>query len=64
MRTGRFRVRRGWFGKAILQEEYDSPAFIAGHVASDIREHRWADVEFDRLDSIQFCKRSFSKATE
>lgn len=56
MRTGRFRVRRGFGGRAVLQEEYDHPALIGGHIDSTIRVKSWTDVKFDRLDSIQFAK--------
>lgn len=54
MRTGRYRVRRNWRGKAILQAEYDSPSFYGGHVDSSIRVLRWEDVTFDALDRILF----------
>lgn len=56
MRTGRYRVRRGFGNRAVLQEEYDSPTLIGGHVSSDIRQLNWVDVSFDRLDNIQFRK--------
>jgi hypothetical protein len=58
MRTGRYRVRRTWDGRAVLQEEYDGPMFIGGHVDSSIRVLRWTDVRFDQLDNIQFAKLS------
>lgn len=56
MRTGRYRVRRGLWGRAILQVEYDGPSFIAGQVDASIRQRYWHDVKFDELDSILFAK--------
>lgn len=35
--TGRYRVRRGWFGKAILQRQYIEDDMFTG----------WDDVHFD-----------------
>lgn len=56
VKTGRYRVRRSWLGKAILQEEYDFPMIIGGFPDASIRERSWSDVEFDRLDAILFAK--------
>jgi hypothetical protein len=50
MKTGRYRVRKGFRGIAILQYEYDSPSFIGGQVDACVRQLNWVDVEFDRLD--------------
>ena len=52
MKTGRYRVRRSWLGKAILQQEFDGPSFIAGQVDASIRDIYWRDVKFDDLDTI------------
>ena len=60
MKTGKFRVRRGWFGKAVLQELYDSPSYIGGHVDSSIRDYRWKDVKFDDLSNIAFIKKELN----
>lgn len=55
MRTGRYRVRRGWFNRAILQYEYDSPSLIGGHVDASVQQIYWSDVAFDDLDNIRFA---------
>lgn len=47
MRTGKYRVRRTWFGKCILQEYIDSPSLIGGIVDSSIRICRWEDVLYN-----------------
>lgn len=44
--TAIFRVRRGLWGKSILQELIDSPSYIAGRVDSSIRMFRWVDVPY------------------
>lgn len=54
MKTGRYRVRKGWFGRAILQAEYDSPSFIAGHVAADVRDIYWDDCKYDKVSHLLF----------
>lgn len=46
MKTGFYRIRKGWFGKCILQELYDEPSFIGGHVDSTIRRKIWEDVKY------------------
>ena len=43
----RYRVRRGFGGKAILQQLFDTPSFIAGHVDASIRDIHWDDVDFN-----------------
>ncbi len=45
--TGIFRVRRGWFGTAILQELMDYPMWCGNFVDASVREHRWEDVDYD-----------------
>lgn len=45
--TGVFRVRRGWFGRAILQELMDYPTFNGFFVDASHREHKWEDVDYD-----------------
>ena len=54
MKTGRYRVRRGLFGKAILQAEYESPALAGGHVDASIRVLNWEDVDYDKAPPV-FC---------
>lgn len=46
--TTRYRIRRGWFGKAILQVQLNSPSFIGGVVDSSIRTYWWQDVDYDK----------------
>lgn len=53
MKTGHFRVRRGFMGKAILQYEIDTPSLIGGQVASDVRQRSWHDVEYDDMIHIE-----------
>lgn len=47
MRTGRYRVRKGWFGKAILQAEYNCPSYTAGRVDSSLRDVFWSDIDYE-----------------
>lgn len=44
--TGLFRVRRGRFGKSILQECMDYPTYSGGVVDVTIREFVWEDVKY------------------
>lgn len=44
--TKRYRVRRGLFGKCILQQQFDTPSLLGGHVDSTIRDIHWSDVDF------------------
>ena len=46
-KTGRYRVRKGWFGRSILQFEIDGPAFTGGHVDASTRVRYWNDVLYD-----------------
>lgn len=46
MKTGKYRVRRGLFGKAILQAEYDIPSYIGGEVDASVRDIFWQDIPF------------------
>lgn len=57
--TGIYRVRRGWFGKSVLQELLDSPSFIGGLVDASVRDFHWQDVayrEAPRALVSQFCE--------
>jgi len=45
-KTTRYRVRRGWGGKCILQKLYNTPSFIGGHVDASIRDIHWDDVDY------------------
>lgn len=47
MRTGIYRVRKGLFGKCILQAQFDGPSFSGGQVDASIRVLYWADVKYD-----------------
>lgn len=47
MRTGIYRVRKGWFGKCILQAQFDRPAFLGGQVDASQRVIYWADVDWN-----------------
>lgn len=53
MRTGRFRVRKGWGNKSILQAEYDTPSFVGGRVDASLRQLKWEDVPFDQAPQIK-----------
>lgn len=44
--TKQYRLRRGLFGKAILQYLCDTPSIIGGHVDATIRDVYWTDVDF------------------
>ncbi len=55
MKTGRYRVRKGLFGRAILQAEYDTPSFIGGHVDASIRDIRWEDCDHKRVSHLIFA---------
>jgi len=46
--TGLYRVRRGMFGRSILQECIDSPSFTAGRPDSSMRYLRWEDVPYNQ----------------
>jgi len=50
MKTGRYRVRRGLFGKAILQAEYDEPYCnpMTKEADTRVRELMWADCPFQK----------------
>lgn len=54
MRTGRYRVRPGLFGRAVLQAEYNFPSLIGGQVDASVRSFEWVDVQFDRVSHIVF----------
>jgi hypothetical protein len=47
-------VRPDLFGRAVLQEEYDSPMYCYGFVDVSLREITWRDVKFSRLANIRF----------
>ena len=53
MKTGRYRLRRGFGGKAIMQYEIDTPSLIGGQLAADVRQRTWHDVEYDQLANIE-----------
>lgn len=44
--TGLFRVRKGWFGKSVLQELMDYPTYSGGVVDASTREFVWQDVSY------------------
>ena len=48
MKTGVYRVRKGWFGRCILQAQFNGPAFLGGQVDASIRVLYWADVAWDQ----------------
>ena len=50
-RTGRYRVRKGLFGKSILQEYMNYPSLIGGYVDSGVRSFEWIDVSFNHAPS-------------
>lgn len=45
-RTGRYRVRRGLFGKSILQEYVGYPSFAGGFADCSSPVFEWSDVKF------------------
>lgn len=47
MRTGIYRVRKTWWGKCILQVQFDGPSFVSGQADSSIRVLYWADVDYN-----------------
>lgn len=46
--VGKFRIRRGWFGKCILQIGVNSPSLIGGVIDITNTDQRWVDADFDR----------------
>ena len=48
MKTGLYRVRRGWFGRCVLQAQFNGPAFLGGQVDASVRVLYWADVKWDQ----------------
>lgn len=53
-----YRVRRGWFGKCVLQELRDTPSYIGDVVDVHIRDIYWEDVSYDKAPRAlvsQFC---------
>lgn len=46
MKTGNYRVRKGLFGKSVLQAEYDSPSYVGGQVDSSVRYIYWEDIKY------------------
>jgi len=55
MRTYRYRVRKGFGNKAVLQEEFSWPTLIGGHADATLRQIEWCDVPFDQLSNIRFA---------
>jgi hypothetical protein len=43
----RYRVRRGWFGRAVLQVKTNSPSWIGGFIEPELRIMEWLDVPYD-----------------
>ncbi len=52
MKTGIYRVRRGLFGKSILQELNDTPSFNFGSVDAYARELIWFDVDYNDAPAV------------
>lgn len=50
--VGKYRVRKGWFKKSILQKCHDGPAFLGGQVDASIRVHYWSDVDYNQAPSL------------
>jgi hypothetical protein len=51
--VGKYRVRRGWFGKAILQSLVKYPSMIGPHPDASNPRWEWVDAEFDHApDSL------------
>ena len=50
--VGKYRVRRGWFGRCILQKCHNGPSFIGGQVDSSIRVLYWSDVKYEHAPAI------------
>ena len=56
MKTGRYRVRRGFGNSCVLQYECDElglPSLIDGHMNA-FHRRVWVDVKFDSLGDIRF----------
>lgn len=47
-----YRVRRGLFGKAVLQKLCNYPSFCGGVVDASIRERVWQDVDYNHAPLI------------
>lgn len=63
MKTGHYRIRRGLFGKAILQAEYNTPSFSGGQVDSSRRVIEWADISYKYAPAELVERRAHEKAT-
>jgi len=48
MRTGKYRTRRGLFGRAVLQAQYNTPALVGGKVDASVRDIFWQDVKWSK----------------
>jgi hypothetical protein len=47
-----YRVRRGLFGKCVLQVLVNGPSLIGGQVDSSIRDLTWHDVDYFRAPIV------------
>jgi hypothetical protein len=47
-RRHRYRVRRGLFGKSVLQRLENYPSFVGGVVDASVRDVVWEDVPYKR----------------
>lgn len=48
MRTGKYRTRKGLFGRAVLQAQYDTPSLIGGRVDTSVRDIFWQDIKWGK----------------
>ena len=48
IKTGIYRIRKGWFGRCILQEYMNHPSLVGGQVDASIRDCYWEDVNYNR----------------
>lgn len=51
-------------GRAILQEEFSHPSYLAGVVDASVRTYVWSDVRFDDLPNIGFVRYGHPVADE
>ena len=54
MNERKYRIRRSFLGKAILQRLVSSPSLINGVVDSSIRTLSWEDVDYDTEPYSEF----------
>lgn len=50
----KYRIRKGLFGKCILQELRSYPSIMAGSVDSSMRIYKWEDLEYNKAHYSEY----------